>query len=149
MSHQSWRIRPMVLSDHAACLRVWTACEHLGDSPTLAALERFLHHNPSFSQIAEVVGGTMVEPDTRSPVIAAVLVSSDGIRGYIYRLGVHPSHRRQGIATALIQAAQHALSADGCDRTNLHLFSANAAAQDFWRGQGFAPTAGLEFWSRR
>lgn len=46
-------------------------------------------------------------------LVGAVLATWDGRKGWINRLAVHPSHRRQGIARMLIAAAERELDDRG------------------------------------
>nr|WP_242506154.1 GNAT family N-acetyltransferase [Bifidobacterium pseudolongum] len=43
----------------------------------------------------------------------AILAGHDGRRGYIYHTAVNPAYRHQGIGTALVNAALHALANEG------------------------------------
>jgi len=67
-----------------------------------------------------------------------------GLMGEIDELFVAPEARRSGAATALIEAAQHALRARGGVRLQLQLATGNAAARGFYERRGFRSRAGFE-----
>ncbi len=56
----------------------------------------------------------------------------------LQRIGVHPAHRRRGLAARLLGAAVDAARADGAVRLLLEVSEANAAAIGFYSAQGFA-----------
>ncbi len=58
-------------------------------------------------------------------VIGSVIGGYDGHRGWIYSLAVHPSHRRQGIASALMHAIEEKLRERGCLKVNLQVLASN------------------------
>ena len=63
-----------------------------------------------------------------------------GPAGVIYDLVVDPDHRRQGIGTALLDAAQAALAARGEPRAVLSTAERNAGAQRMFEKAGFRRT---------
>ena len=65
----------------------------------------------------------------------------DGWRGALYRLAVAPSHRRRGIATALVDEAEQYLHVHGVRRMHLIVSTAGGpAAVDFWKSARYEPT---------
>ncbi len=53
-------------------------------------------------------------------------------------IGVHPNHRRKGIATRLMQRTMAAADDQGLIRIELEVFASNAPAIAFFRRAGFA-----------
>jgi len=70
-------------------------------------------------------------------VVATVLGGFDGVRGWVHHLAVHNSSRRQGIATALMRAAEASLANLGCPKLNLQVRAANATVVAFYRSIGY------------
>ena len=114
-------IRSMTPADYESVAKLWRSTEGLGDTPNPEAFHRFLSISPGFSQVAE----------DDSAIIGALLVSFDGIRGYLYRLAVAKEFRHQGIARTMIEVAQQTLVQAGADRINLHILASNPAASEF------------------
>jgi ribosomal protein S18 acetylase RimI-like enzyme len=78
-------------------------------------------------------------------IAGTVIVGWDGWRGTMYRLAVMPSHRRRGIATALIAEAERRLKARGARRLHLIVVPGDDTAHEFWRAVGYAPTEQSRF----
>jgi hypothetical protein len=70
-------------------------------------------------------------------VVGAVMAGFDGVRGWIHHLAVLPDHRRRGIATQLVRAAESGLRALGCPKVNLQVRSTNAEVVAFYRHLGY------------
>ena len=134
-----WNIRPFEPGDIQAALDLWAASEGLGVGPgdTLPELSRYLERNPGISQVA-IAGQTLV---------AAMLCGHDGRRAYIYRLAVAASHRRQGLASALVQACLEALRAADIPRCQVFVLADNAVAAGFWARMGGRPRGELRMLS--
>ena len=142
-------IREFAWSDHDAVEAVWKATGR--DVIPRAELEAKLTRDPELFLVAEATGTTTDEgsaPDgnhasdaSRSgrTVVAAVLGTYDGRRGWIFRLAVHPSHRRAGIATRLVAELESRLSKLGCPRVNLMVMPDNVDGLRFWQALGYLP----------
>ena len=132
-------IRPFAADDIPEVRVLWARCEGLGDGPgdDPEALARFLARNPGCSPVAIDEG----------VIVGAALCGHDGRRGFLYRVGVSPEHRRKGIARALAVHGFDALRAQGIRRAMLFILSDNAEAQDFWRSVGGRERTTLGLWS--
>ncbi len=71
-------------------------------------------------------------------LVGAVMAGFDGVRGWIYHLAVAPEHRRRGIATKLVRAAESGLRRLGCPKVNIQVRVSNAEVVAFYRSLGFA-----------
>jgi ribosomal protein S18 acetylase RimI-like enzyme len=60
-----------------------------------------------------------------------------GHRGWISRIAVLESRRRQGIGESLIQEAEKRLAALGCIKVNLQVVASNATVLGFYRSLGY------------
>jgi ribosomal protein S18 acetylase RimI-like enzyme len=87
------------------------------------------------------------EDDPGSDKIVGTIVAGwDGWRGTLYRLAVLPSHRRQGIATMLVDEAERILRNHGVRR--MHLIASRAGgetAEAFWISARYEPTDQVRF----
>lgn len=75
-------------------------------------------------------------------MVGSLIVGWDGWRGSFYRLAVHPSWRRRGLATALIRTGEERLKALGARRLTAIVASEEAAAIDLWTAAGYDRQAG-------
>lgn len=95
----------------------------LSDADSPDAIKAFLARNPGTSFVA-LDGSTLV---------GTVLCGHDGRRGLIHHLVTAASHRRQGIASALLRAGLSALRGHGIDKCHLLVFRSNEDGLKFWR----------------
>ncbi len=110
--------------------------------PIAGALPRlFLDHFYATSTIVEV-DGTMVA----FPI--AFLSPSDPDAAYIHFVGVHPAHRRSGIAEHLYEVFFARASADGRTRVSAITAPANATSIAFHRRMGFSVRGPIENYNR-
>jgi ribosomal protein S18 acetylase RimI-like enzyme len=71
-------------------------------------------------------------------VVATTMVGYDGHRGWIYRVAVAPTLRRQGIGRAMLTAAEAHLRRIGCPKINLQIEGSNHRVVGFYERLGFA-----------
>ena len=81
----------------------------------------------------------------RGELVGTVIAGFDGWRCHLYRLAVHPQRRRQGIASALLAAAEERLVRLGGRRGDAMVLVRNATAHHAWRAAGYTPE---EHWRR-
>jgi ribosomal protein S18 acetylase RimI-like enzyme len=122
-------IRPLTIADYDAVIALWRASEGvvLRGADSREGIARFLAHNPGLS-FAHEEGGV---------VLGAVLGGTDGRRGYLHHLAVHPAARRRGIGRALALEAAAALEARGIAKCHVFVLVENAAARAFWPEVGW------------
>jgi ribosomal protein S18 acetylase RimI-like enzyme len=70
-------------------------------------------------------------------IVGSLICGWDGWRANLYRLAVHPDHRRQGIATALLRRAERRLSDLGAIRIAAIVDERDSQALAFWRATGY------------
>lgn len=72
-----------------------------------------------------------------SAVIGTILAGYDGHRGWLYSVAVDPSHRMNGVGTALVRHAERALTERGCMKINLQVLADNEPVAGFYRSLGY------------
>ncbi len=132
-------IRTARLEDHDQLLCLWSAA---GLKPSRAdtpeALARKLERDPDLFLVVEEQGR----------IVASIMGSYDGRRGWINRLAVAPERRRRGVATRLLTLVEARLRARGCLKVNLLIEPDNAAVQAFYARLDYAtkPLIFMERW---
>jgi len=85
--------------------------------------------------------GSLVLAVDGERIVGTIVAGFDGWRAALYRLAVAPTHRRQGIATALVAEAEQQFRAQGVRRMHLIVSRAGgAAAEEFWLSAHYTPT---------
>jgi ribosomal protein S18 acetylase RimI-like enzyme len=72
--------------------------------------------------------------------------SGGGWRCHLYRLAVCRRQRRQGVATALLEAAEKRFSALGGRRSDAMVLDRNASGRSAWTAAGYAPEPQWSRW---
>lgn len=122
-------IRTAGHGDAEGVLELW----RLGRSPaastpdTPEAIAHLLARDPEALLVAEVDG----------EVVGTVIAGFDGWRGAIYRLAVHPSHRRQRIGTGLVEEAERRLAEAGAHRISVIAGADDEPALAIWTAAGY------------
>ncbi len=127
--HDGMYLRPIVLADLPALIALWHIAG-LAISPTDTELGIRRHLSIS-GHLAVVVCAT---DDT---IIASVLASDDGRRGWLNHLAVHPAYQGRGLGTFLVNETITRLRAQGCEKLNLLVRNENAQVCAFYEALGF------------
>lgn len=108
---------------------LWQQCEGIGlsDADNRENIEVYLKRNPGMSFVAKA----------ESDIVGSILAGHDGRRGYIHHLAVHPSYRRHGIGSKLVDCATTSLSSAGIQKAHLFIFNNNVTGRDFWETVGW------------
>lgn len=144
MADDEVRIRPATAADREAVLALWRVVFPEYDDATrpqrdpAAAIARKLAVDDGLFWLAERAGRA----------VGTAMAGYDGHRGWLCSVGVHPEARGGGIGRRLVAEAERALTALGCPKVNLQVFSGNRGAQAFWRSVGYAPDDVVAFGKR-
>jgi ribosomal protein S18 acetylase RimI-like enzyme len=126
--------------DYDEVIALWrnTEITIVSDSDSRPAIAQYLERNPGMSYIARDAG----------QLVAAALCGHDGRRGYLHHLAVAKSHRRLGIATALVDRCLAALRFAGIAKCHLFVFQHNPDGMTFWQRAGWNKREDLILMSR-
>ncbi|QLH20034.1 GNAT family N-acetyltransferase [Streptomyces sp. Rer75] len=123
------RIRHATPSDVDTVLAFWReAAEGTSISDDRDGVARLIARDAESLLLAEREGA----------LAGTVIAGFDGWRCHLYRLAVHPAHRRRGVATALLAAAEERFAALGGRRGDAMVLDANALAHHAWSAAGYA-----------
>lgn len=121
-------IRPATGADIPAVLDFWlTAAAEPSVSDDADGVGALLARDPEALLIAEVDG----------TLVGTLAATWDGWRGHLYRLAVAPSARRNGVARALVAAAERRLVGLGARKIQGLVLTHNDTAREFWTAVGY------------
>jgi len=123
------KIRPYQPQDKTGLIALWTKIFPAGSphNDPQTSLDKKLRTDPDLLLVSVKDG----------LVIGSVMGGYDGHRGWIYSLAVHPSHRRSGIASALMRTIETKLKMRGCLKVNLQIVTSNAEVVTLYEKLGF------------
>lgn len=120
-------LRDMVPADYSQAIALWQASDGVRSAETREEVVAYLTRNPGLSVVAEDAG----------QLVGAVMGGHDGRRGYFYHLAVAASHRRQGIARAMLDRSLTRMTALGIRRASVFVVSTNHSGREFWERLGW------------
>jgi len=125
---RSLTVRDCQPEDVRETLDLWQAAAATPSlTDTHEDLLRAIRESPAVVLVAEVDGR----------IAGSIIASFDGWRANYYRLAVHPDYRRQGIALALVRAAEERLRQQGAVRFSALVEAAHEDAVGFWEAAGY------------
>lgn len=138
--------RLVTIEDYDAIYELWCSTEQskralnpVDDSRD--GIAKYLNRNPTTCFLAEVKDGTGNGPE----LAGVILTGHDGRRALIHHMCVHPSYRREGIASLLVKKAEDALRAEGINKIFGLVFKDNEVANAFWEKQGYTLRTNLNY----
>jgi len=125
--------------DVRALLDFWaSAAEGTSISDDEAGVGRLIALDPDAVIIAERDGR----------MVGTVIAGWDGWRCHLYRLAVDPGSRRQGIGSALLEAAERRFVVLGGRRGDAMVLERNELGQRTWQAAGYAPEPQWRRWTK-
>lgn len=122
------RIRDCRPDEIETVLQLWKQAETTVSATDSAA--NILHaitHSPAIVLVAETDGR----------IVGSLIGGFDGWRGNVYRLAVHPTFRRQGIAQKLVAEVHRRLARQGATRMTALVLNDHPWATGFWAAAAY------------
>ncbi|MEY9846029.1 GNAT family N-acetyltransferase [Streptacidiphilus sp. MAP5-3] len=127
-------IRAARVNDVGAVLDFWRlAAEGTSISDDVAGVKRLVERDPDALILAELPA----QAGDPARLVGTVIAGWDGWRASLYRLAVHPDHRRQGVSGLLLEAAHDRFRAVGGRRADAMVLEVNGTGQAAWAAAGY------------
>lgn len=120
-------------ADRDALVQFWQSV--FPDEPAHNAPEKMLSEKLQVDDLIFIAVDSALEIPAN--IVGACMAGYDGHRGWLYAVGVLPSHRRLGIGEQLVTQSIDALRGLGCGKVNLQIRADNTAVADFYKSLGF------------
>lgn len=132
------QLRTARLDDVDRLIAFWRLAGENDARPTdsTVAVRRLIESDPDALLVAELDG----------LIVGTVIAGWDGWRAHLYRLAVHPDHRRQGIGRLLLNVAEARLEVLGASRLDAMVLDGNELGQSAWRARGYRRQAEWSRW---
>ena len=121
-------LRRATADDAESILRFW---RNSGASPSTTDEVEYVRRvagNPAAVFVVAMIDGE---------IGGTLLGTFDGWRGNMYRLVVHPDHRRRGIGRQLVREVERVFGTWGVRRTSVLVEVDRPVAKDFWSAVGY------------
>ncbi|MEU3600476.1 GNAT family N-acetyltransferase [Streptomyces sp. NPDC006798] len=129
MSDPRIHTRTARIDEAGTVLRFWReAAEGTSITDDPEGVTALITRDPEALILAETSDGTLV---------GTVIAGYDGWRCSLYRLAVLPSHRRRGVGSALLAAAEWRFTAVGGRRGDAMVLESNEPAHRAWASAGY------------
>lgn len=132
-------IRLMDIADYDQVIALWAQTEGMSirDADSRESIASYLARNPGLSFVAQ----------SGADIVGAVLVGTDGRRGYLQHLAVAPQCRGQNLGRQLVEQCTQALADIGIPKTHLFVLNDNLNAQQFYQKLGWFPRDEVRMYS--
>ena len=130
----AWQIHELTEADYEPVMALWNSTPGVRATESTAEFARILARNPGLSCVAR----------DAQKIVAAILCCHDGRRGYLYHLAVAQSHRRQGIARAMVDRCLALLTDLGITRCTLFVVADNEDGTAYWKHTGWRERVDLK-----
>ncbi|HHF2958651.1 TPA: GNAT family N-acetyltransferase [Vibrio alginolyticus] len=129
----------MDIADYDDVIRLWGQTEgmSLRDADSKESINNYLIRNPNLSFVAV----------SANEIVGAVLVGTDGRRGYLQHLAVSSNFRGKNLGRELVSQAISALAKVGVPKTHLFVYNENVNAQQFYEKLGWFPRDEVRMYS--
>jgi ribosomal protein S18 acetylase RimI-like enzyme len=128
-------IRELRTADGDALRALWKAVGFRSVGDDDRALARMARRNP----------GLLLVATEGSRIVGSALGGWDGRRGWLYHVATAASHRRQGIATKLVDRVEASLRELGCPKVNALVREDSDGGNEFWKARGYSLGGARQF----
>ena len=131
--------RVMKQGDYQEIISLWQNAEgvKLRNADSKEGINKYLQRNPGLSFVAELNGN----------IIGTIMAGHDGKRGYLQHLAVTLDHRKNGVATELLNRCLSALKVEGITKSHIHVLCENETAKAYWKNRGWVKRNDIEVFS--
>ncbi len=127
-------LQEMNQADYGSVMALWHSTPGVRATEAPEEFSRILARNPGLSCVVR----------DGDQLVAAILCCHDGRRGYLYHLAVKESHRRQGIARAMVDRCLGLLTELGIARCTLFVVADNEDGTAYWKHTGWRERVDLK-----
>lgn len=134
-------IRAATPEDAPVLLPFWAVAAENESRPTdtTTAIQALLDRDPEALLVAEL----------DDEIVGTVIAGWDGWRAHIYRLAISPRHRRRGLGSALLTAAESRLRRLGATRFDAMVLDGNELGHAMWARAGYTPQEDWRRWVKQ
>ncbi len=135
-------IRRLTMDDYEGLLALWQAAD-------LPSRPKGRDSRQEIARQLELSSSIYLGVEHQGQLVAAVLGTHDGRKGWINRLAVHPRYRRRGIGRRLVAAVEERLDQQGIRIVACLIEGWNELSVDVFKALGYEPFAGVQYLTKR